>query len=262
VSQDPPEPPSEPQGPTLGEKLKLQARAELSALNQLFRRWILRVVIIGAHLVLALLACYFIVGWMSGSSCYSNVDDVPVRYAGLVLGCVKKVGPYDNQFFTKRVDAAAKLFQAGKVQYLIVSGDNNHNGYDEPTDLKAALVAKGIPASKIYCDYAGLRTLDSVLRSKAIFGQVDCTVVSQRFHNERALYIGRRQGMEDMVAFNADDPEAQFMPKMYLREIFSRVKAVIDVEFLHAQPKFLGTRVFMGEKTPPIDAVPLPASGT
>jgi SanA protein len=267
VSQAPPGFPSfpphredEPHAPSLGDKLKRQARVELSALNQLFRRWILRVIIIGAHIVLVLVACYFIVGWMGGA-CYDKIDDVPVRYTGLVLGCVKKVGKYDNEFFTARVDAAAKLFHAGKVSYLIVSGDNNHDGYDEPTDLKAALVAKGVPPNKIYCDYAGLRTLDSVMRARAVFGQVDCTVISQHFHNQRALYIAQRQGMEDMVAFNAADPESQFMLKMYLREIFSRVKAVLDVEFLHSQPKFLGSRVFMGEKTPPIDAVPLPGTG-
>jgi SanA protein len=246
----------------LGERIKQQAQVEISALNQLFRRWILRIIIIGAHVVLALLACYFIVGWMSRGSSYDKIDDVPVRYAGLVLGCVKKVGDADNEFFTTRVDAAAKLFHAGKVRYLIVSGDNHNHGYDEPTDLKAALVAKGVPAQKIYCDYAGLHTLDSVLRARAVFGQVDCTVISQPFHNARALYIAKRQGMEDMIAYDADNPHFVSMPTMYLREVFARVKAVLDVEFLHTQPQFLGSRVFIGDKTPPIDAAPAEGTGT
>jgi len=229
---------------------------EIFAFDRAVRRWLLRGIVISAHLILLLLAFYFLVSWLAHGATYDRIDDLPVRYAGVVMGCVKKVGQYDNEFFTKRVEAAAKLYQAGKVRYLIVSGDNHNHGYDEPTDLKAALVAKGVPAEKIYCDYAGLRTLDSVVRAKVIFDQPDYIVISQRFQNERAVYIAKRQGMEDVVGFNAPDPHAEFMTKMYLRELFARVRAVLDVEFLHTQPKFLGSRVFMGEKTPPIDAAP------
>lgn len=240
--------------------LKMRVEQEIYAVDQLLRRWLKRSILIGANLLLMLALFYFLVSWVARGATYDKIEDVPVRYAGLVLGCVKKVGAYDNEFFNTRVDAAAKLYQAGKVQYLIVSGDNHNHGYDEPSDLKAALVAKGVPARKIYCDYAGLHTLDSITRARVIFGQVDCIVISQHFHNERAVYIAKRQGMEDVIAFNAANPSVEAMPARYFRELFSRIKAVLDVEFLHTEPKFLGTRVFIGEKTPPIDAAPL--SGT
>lgn len=261
MRQEPPAYHPAPEGeddgpPSFFAGLTNRVRREIFAVDQMLRRWLQRGIMISLHLSLVVAALYFLVTWMAHGACYDKIEDVPERYAGLVLGCVKKVGAYDNEFFKTRVDAAAKLYQAGKVQYLIVSGDNHNHGYDEPTDLKAALVAQGVPASKIYCDYAGLRTLDSILRARLVFRQEDCIVISQHFHNERAVYIARRQGMGDVIGFNAANPHIESMATMYFREIFARIRAVIDVEFLHTQPKFLGTRVFMGEKTPPIDAAP------
>lgn len=199
-----------------------------------------------------------LVWWTACGVCHSGVDQVPVRKAGLVLGCVKKVGRFDNLFFNTRVDAAAKLFHAGKVQYLIVTGDNSRNGYDEPTDLKAALIKKGVPADRIYCDYAGFRTLDSVIRAKEVFGQDDFIIISQRFHNERAVYLARRSGISKVVAFNAADPDSDSIYKMHFREIFARCKAVLDVEILGTRPRFLGKRVSIGLDDPPVDAQPVP----
>ena len=209
------------------------------------------------HLSVVLGGFYIFVWWMARDHVYHNVNDVPVRYAAVVLGCVKKVGGYPNTFFTKRIEAAKKLYDEGKVQYLIVSGDNSHNGYDEPTDMKAALIEKGVPANRIYCDYAGFRTLDSILRARKVFGQPDFIVVSQHFHNERAVYIARRYGMDDVVAYDAADAETGWMVKMYARELLSRVMAVLDVEILQTKPKFLGKRIEIGEKTPPVDAQPV-----
>lgn len=246
-------------GPGIWERLGERARIETAFLWGFSKKWTLRGVFIALHLGLIFGGFYAIVWWASGGGCYSNVDRVPVRLVGVVLGCVKKVGAYDNEFFTTRVDAAAKLFHAGRVQYLLVTGDNSKRGYDEPTDLKAALVAKGVPANRIYCDYAGFRTLDSVIRVKKVFGQDDCTFVSQRFHNERAIYLARRNAMPDAVAFNADDVRLDSMTMMYIREMFARFKAVLDVEFLRTQPKYLGSRVMIGPKDPPVDAAPPPA---
>ena len=119
------------------------------------------------------------------------------------------------------------------------------------------LIEKGVPANRIYCDYAGFRTLDSVLRARKVFGQPDFIVVSQHFHNERAVYIARRYGMDDVVAYDAADAETGWMVKMYARELLSRVMAVLDVEILQTKPKFLGKRIEIGEKTPPVDAQPV-----
>lgn len=242
--------------PTFAQRVKRQAVVEAVFLWSFLKKWSLRGFFISLHVALILGGFYAIVSWTARGACHSSIDRVPVRLVGLVLGCVKKIGQYDNEFFKARVDAAARLFRAGKVRYLVVTGDNSRNGYDEPTDLKAALIAEGVPADHIYCDYAGFRTLDSVVRAKKVFGQDDVTIISQRFHNERAVYLARRRGMPDTVAFNAADPATVPALKMHLREIFARLKAVLDIEFLHTEPRFLGTRISIGPKDPPVDAAP------
>ena len=223
-------------------------------LSGFLERWSLRLIVFAFHAALVLAGCYVVIWWIAHDLNYDRIEDVPKREAGLVLGCVRKIGAYENQFFNERVNAAAALYEAGKVEYLIVSGDNHKNGYDEPTDLKAALIKKGVPAKRIYCDYAGFRTLDSVVRAKRIFTQDDCIIISQKFHNERALYIARRNGMYDAVAFNARDLSHDWMAKMYLREIFARVLAVLDVEVFGTTPKLLGEKIYIGANSPPVDA--------
>lgn len=242
------------------QRFKRQALVETAFLWSFLKKWSLRGLFIALHVALIFGGGYAVVWWTARGACYSNVNRVPVRLVGLVLGCVKKVGDHDNEFFKTRVDAAAKLFSAGKVQYLLVTGDNSVNGYDEPTDLKAALVERGVPPDRIYCDYAGFRTLDSVVRAKKVFGQDDITIISQRFHNERAVYLAKRRGMPDAVAFNAVDPAMKFTSKMYLREVFARFKAVLDVEFLRTEPRFLGRHISIGPKDPPVDAQPVPGA--
>ena len=248
----------DPAKPGVSDRLRRRLGTEFRFGIDLAKRWALRLVFIILHILIILAGFYAVVWWNARGTCYRSVDRIPVRMVGLVLGCVKKTGSRDNLYFNTRIDAAEKLFKAGKVQYLIVSGDNHRNGYDEPTDMKAALVARGIPADHIYCDYAGLRTLDSVIRAQKVFGQDDCTIVSQRFHNERALYIAHRTGMPDAVAFDAEAVNTGSTLWMNVREIFARFMAVCDVEFFQRQPKFLGARVRIGPKDPPVDAQPVP----
>jgi SanA protein len=173
---------------------------------------------------------------------YSDVAAIPHRDAGLVLGCSRVLPDgRHNLFFAYRINAAAQLFKARKIDAVIVSGDNHRIGYDEPTDMKDALIAAGVPAEKIYCDYAGFRTLDSVVRAKAIFGQASVTVISQRFHNQRAIFIAHHRGI-DAIGFNAQDVDAYNAARTKLREQLARVKTVLDV-WLGARPKFFGPPV-------------------
>ena len=240
-------------------ELSARVHREMVWLDGFLRRWLLRFMVIGTHLTVALTAVYLVVWLMSRGRCYDTVEEVPHRVCGLVLGTTPRVGSHDNQFFKARIRAAADLFNAGKVTYLIVSGDNSHNGYDEPSEMKAALIAEGVPSKRIYCDYAGFRTLDSVVRARRIFGQREFTVISQTYHNERALYIAKRFGMPECVALNAGNAAADKMLKQNIRELFARIMAVLDVEFLKTQPKFLGEKIAIGENTPPVDANPLPS---
>jgi len=174
---------------------------------------------------------------------YDEVAAIPHRPVGLVLGCSKHLRDgRENLFFLHRVAAAAELFGAGKVDHLLVSGDNRTVDYDEATDMKEALVARGVPESRVTCDFAGLRTLDSIVRAKEVFGQTELTVVSQEFHNQRAIFIAGRRGI-DAIGFNADEVDAFNSFRTRCREHLARVKAVLDVCVLGTQPKFLGEKI-------------------
>lgn len=224
---------------------------ELRATRAFIRRWFLRSMFLFLHLVVVFAGCYLLVQWMARGRCYNAVDKVPARVCGLVLGCSPHGG---NPYFITRIKAAADLYHAGKVHYLVVSGDNFREGYNEPAEMKKALIKEGVPADKIYCDYAGFRTLDSIVRAKEIFGQEEFTVISQRFHNERALYIARRKGMRDSVAFDAANPATSSVIKMHVREVGARIMAILDVEMFKTDPRFLGPKVPIGPTTPPVDA--------
>jgi len=181
---------------------------------------------------------------------YSDAALIPIRKTGIVLGCSRKLADgRNNLFFTYRVAAAATLYKANKISYLIVSGDNHVVGYDEATDMKHALVAAGVPTEKIYCDFAGFRTLDSIVRAKAIFDQTELTVISQAFHNQRAIYIARHAGV-DAIGFNAKEVSAYQSSSTKIREQFARVKTILDICLLGTQPKFLGTKIEISESTP------------
>ena len=174
---------------------------------------------------------------------YDKVNKVPPHKVALVLGTIKTLANgHTNMFFTYRINAAAALYKAGKARHFIVSGDNHTEGYDEPSDMRDALIAKGVPASAITLDYAGFRTLDSIVRAKEVFGQQSFIVVSQPFHNERALFLAQKKGI-DAVGFNAQTAAYRYGYKVYLREYLARVKAVLDIYVLRTQPKFLGPKV-------------------
>ena len=135
---------------------------------------------------------------------------------------------------------------AGKARCVIVSGDNRTKYYNEPERMRKALIKKGVPADKIICDYAGLRTLDSVVRAKEVFGVEKVVFISQRFQNERASYLAKANGME-YTGFNAKDVEGKGGLKTRLREVAARIKMWLDVKVLGTRPKHLGEKVPLPE---------------
>lgn len=172
----------------------------------------------------------------------SNSSTLPNEKVGLVLGTSKTLADgRKNLYFYYRIDAAEQLFKAGKVKYLIVSGDNSQKNYNEPEDMQQELIKRGIPENKIFLDYAGLRTLDSVIRARDIFGQHSFIIISQQFHNERAVYIAEKYGIS-AYGFNAKDVAKNAGIKTKIREYFARVKVFIDFIF-GVQPKFGGEKV-------------------
>lgn len=196
--------------------------------------------------VAVLLTCELWVRTVAAAECFEQVADVPRAPVALVLGCAETLPDgRNNLYFGRRMDAAAELFRSGTVERLIVSGDNSTVSYDEPTAMKAALVARGVPEERIHCDYAGFRTFDSVVRAELVFGQRSFVVVSQRFHAERAVFLARSRGLEAW-GYCAEAVGGGAGLRMRARETVARTAAVLDAHVLGTQPKFLGEPVELG----------------
>ena len=196
--------------------------------------------------VIGILSVILIHGWVSqktSSYTYSDISELPANKVGLVLGTSKYVkNGRPNYYFQYRMDAAEALYRAGKVEYLLISGDNSHVSYNEPIAMQKDLIARGIPKEKIYLDYAGFRTFDSVIRAWKIFGQTKFTVISQPFHNQRAVFIARKEGL-DVIAFDAEDVGVIGGLRTQIRERLARVKMLIDLYITKEEPRFLGDPV-------------------
>lgn len=189
--------------------------------------------------------CYVSVSKYSRGRLYDDSSVVPHNHAALVLGTSpngRNGGP--NLFFQARINACVELFNEGKIDRIIVSGDNRHVSYNEPRAMRQALINKGIPAEVIFLDYAGFRTLDSVVRAREVFGQSSFTVISQKFHNERALFIAGQKGI-DAIGFNAEDVGSYYGFLTHAREVLARFKVYLDLIF-DTQPHFLGEPVDIG----------------
>lgn len=189
------------------------------------------------------LVCDVIVLKASEGRLYNSVADVPHRHTALLLGIGRvSIWGGPNPYYYNRIDTMAALYHAGKVDRIIASGANPREDYNEPKAMREDLVKRGVPDSVIYADYAGRRTLDSVVRAKEIFGQDSVLVVSQQFHNERALYLARAHGI-DAIGMNAGNwREGPLRYHMMVREALARTKAVLDV-MLGKRPRFGGETV-------------------
>ncbi|WP_282159502.1 SanA/YdcF family protein [Ulvibacterium marinum] len=189
--------------------------------------------------LLLIVLCNFIIHTSAEEKTFSNVDEIPKNRVGLVLGTSKKlINGQANPYYTFRVEATVRLFKAGKIDYILVSGDNATIYYNEPSTIKKDLVKHGVPKERIFLDYAGFRTLDSMVRAKVVFGLDSVTVISQKFHNERAIFLAEKKGLR-AIGYNARDITGQQGFKVQFREYFARVKVFLDLLF-NTQPKFYG----------------------
>ncbi|CAM1365775.1 SanA/YdcF family protein [Tenacibaculum xiamenense] len=191
---------------------------------------------------LILVICNVLIYWNARNKTYSKLTTVPEMKVALLLGTNKYLQNGNvNLYYRYRVEAAANLYRKGKFEYIIVSGDNGKKGYDEPTQFKEDLMRKGVPADKIFLDYAGFRTLDSVVRAKEIFNQDNLLIISQKFHNERAIYLAESKGIK-AIGFNAKDVYGRSGAKVKIREYLARVKVFVDLLF-KVKPKYLGKKI-------------------
>ncbi len=201
-------------------------------------KWIKRAVI-GTVMAFGLMAvilvgCDLLVGHAAKGRLYDTVEAVPHRMVGLVLG-TSPFSVYNgrkNYYFDYRIKAAADLYKADKVDMLVVSGGdyrNSGNGYDEPVAMRDSLIKAGVDSACIVLDYDGTRTLNSIAKMRDVYRQASIIIISQKYHNERALYQAEYLGL-DAVGFNAETPgRRSSLLRNRGREVFARVKLFVDI---------------------------------
>ncbi|MDR3432257.1 MAG: outer membrane permeability protein SanA [Rouxiella aceris] len=178
------------------------------------------------------------ISWRTQDYIYDEVQELPYRQVGVVLGTAKyyRTGVI-NQYYLYRMQGAINAYNSGKVKYLLLSGDNALQSYNEPMTMRRDLMAAGIPSSDIVLDYAGFRTLDSIVRTRKVFDTNDFLIITQRFHCERALFIALHMGIQAQC-FAVPSPKDILTVRV--REIFARLGALNDLYLLKRQPRFLG----------------------
>lgn len=210
-----------------------------------FRFCLQSITIVTILVVAFILYCNFRIDKIADPYIYHDLSFSTNFKTGLLLGTSKYISNGQlNQYFINRIDAAVKLYKAGKIKYIIVSGDGRTANYNEPDRMKKELIKRGIPAEVIFVDYAGIRTLDSVLRAREIFGQRTFIIISQEFHNKRAIFIARKSGI-DAYGYVADDVGMNNGFITRLREIFARVKVFIDIYVFPERPKYSGEKIIV-----------------
>lgn len=183
--------------------------------------------------------------WMvqrSAGRVAGNPSEVPVCSVALVLGTSKTVrSGRTNVHWRGRMDAAAALYKAGRVQRFLVSGDNRRTDYNEPRDMRDGLMERGVPEGVITLDLAGLRTLDSVIRAKEIFGVTECVIVSDDYHLPRALWLADRRGMT-VSGFHGPPLPWSLSGITRAREWLARFNATLDEWVLGTKAQHYGDR--------------------
>ncbi len=199
-------------------------------------------VISSSSLIIFVVASNLWVVFSTRSKVLSDQQQLQKHGVALVLGTSHRmVSGVPNPFFENRISTAAELYRSGKVVHFILSGDNRSVYYNEPMEMKKALMKLSVPDSAITLDYAGLRTLDSIVRCKEIFGQSNIIIITQPFHSYRALFISNYYHI-DAVALVAKEPTQEIAAQVYLREYLARTKAVLDLYILGTEPRHLGEK--------------------
>jgi SanA protein len=208
------------------------------------KKWLKISALLVFMVVIVTIINYHYVKQQTATYLFTNTKDIPAQKVGLVLGTSKYlVGGQVNLYYQYRISAAYQLFEAGKIQFLLLSGDNGTKEYNEPAQMKEDLIALGVPAERIYLDYAGFRTLDSVVRAREIFGQQSFICISQPFHVARAIYIGQRHGLE-VSGYTAQRVDLSYGYTVLIREYLARMKMQLDLLF-GTTPKFLGKKIII-----------------
>lgn len=204
----------------------------------MWKRLIISLFVIATALMLTAIALDRWISWKTAPYIYEEVQQLPDRQVGVVLGTAKyyRTGVI-NQYYRYRMQGAINAYNSGKVKYLLLSGDNALQSYNEPMTMRRDLIAAGVAPSDIVLDYAGFRTLDSIVRTRKVFDANDFIIITQRFHCERALFIALHMGIQAQC-FAVPSPKN--MLSVRVREIFARLGALNDLYILKREPRFLG----------------------
>lgn len=205
------------------------------------RAIILGIIALVIAFVLSLIFIDRAFSWSTKNDIYTEPSQLPNYDVALVLGTSKYLGKVLNDYYANRINAAITLFKNDKVDAFLLSGDNAHRSYNEPWTMKRDLLKAGVPEEAIYLDYAGFRTLDSIVRAKKIFDADEFIIVTQKFHCERALFIAEHYDIE-AVCLAVPGPKQHSGLTVRFREVFARVKALLDLYIFETQPKFLGPK--------------------
>jgi len=184
--------------------------------------------------IVLMLICNQIVVNNAKGKVSSDIDSIKYNKVGLLLGTTPqaRITKVKNYFFIYRIDAAEELYKAGKIEQILISGDENSlDGVNEPECMRDSLVARGIPSNVIFLDGKGYRTINSVINANKVYGLKSFTIISQEFHNERAIYQAEHLGLnvENLQAYNAKMPKSRRAFLTTIREYFARVKMFIDL---------------------------------
>lgn len=175
-----------------------------------------------------------------------GVESVPVRDVVIVLGARVMPDGSVSVPLRDRLQNALELYQAGRVRWILVSGDNGRPGYDEVNTMQTWLVERGVPVEDVYLDHAGFRTFDSMVRAKEVFGVRSAIISTQGFHLPRAVFLARQVGI-DAVGVSADRRDYPLADRDARRERFARTKAALDILNPFASPHHLGPAIRIGQ---------------
>jgi len=214
--------------------------AQVRGWRQHRRRALLALVLAAVGLLATLLLIDLGISLSTHSAIAKTIDEVEPAEVALILGTSRSHRGKPNRFYQARIEAAAELYHSGRVRGILVSGDNATRYYNEPISMQKDLIALGVPADYITLDYAGFRTLDSMVRAKQVFGLDQVLVVSQHFHAARAIFLARRFNLEARGFAAADPPHPGYL-KIRAREVLARAAAILDI-VTGQGPRFLGER--------------------
>ena len=197
--------------------------------------------------VISAVILYSSVSLYSKRYIYSSIEEIPYNDVALVLGTSKYMNNGQiNMYFKFRMDAAYELYKSGKVKYILVSGDNRYKSYNEPRQMRLDLIKLGVNKKHIFLDFAGFRTRDSIIRANKVFELTNFTIVSQPFHNERAILIARQKNI-NAIAYNADNVRKLYRVRQFPRELGARALMFLDILF-NKPPKFYGDIIKIEER--------------